>query len=197
MLTSNACPAIRFDLHFLSDAKIPEFLESSGWKNQRDSSHAPFNLAYPGKKSIFDHISDSPGLMGHIQTTMAVSEDFGLYSTANEVPWPEILGSVQSEKFALVDVGGADGSVLSQILHKYPSLTGEFVLQDLPDVIEKGKDKLDRRVKPMVHDFFTDQPMKGKLYPERIHIINVLMYSLAIYSPLQQAAERILTNDLP
>jgi hypothetical protein len=70
---------------------------------------------------------------------------------------------VQDKEVALVDMGGADGSVLVQIRDMYPQLTGEFILQDLPNVIEKGKDKLDKRVKSMPHDFFSEQPIEGMI----------------------------------
>lgn len=152
-------PPFRFDCHFLADAKIPEFLESTGWKNPVDTSNTAFNLAY--QKSIFEYIAATPGLMEHFHAAMAASGDFGLHNAVQEVPWPEILGPVEKDNVALVDLGGADGSLLMQILHKYPELTGEFILQDLPDVIEKGKDKLHKRVKSMPHDFFTEEPVKG------------------------------------
>jgi hypothetical protein len=100
--------------------------------------------------------------MAHFHATMAATRDFGLYNAVDEVPWPEVIGQVHDKGVSLVDMGGADGSVLLQIRDKYPQLTGEFILQDLPDVIEKGKDKLDKRVKSMPHDFFSEQPIKGK-----------------------------------
>jgi len=150
----------------LADAKIPEFLETTGWKNPSNASHAPFNLAYPDKRSIFDYIEENPRLMAHFHATMASTGDFGLYNAVHEVPWAEILGPVPSDDVALVDLGGADGSVVLQILDQYPKLTGEFIVQDLPDVIEKGKEKLDKRVKSMPHDFFNIQPVKGTFHQE-------------------------------
>lgn len=96
---------------------------------------------------------------------MMATKDFGLYNAVDEVPWPQILGMVENDKVALVDMGGADGSVLSQILHKYPELTGRFILQDLPDVIERSKDKLYERITAMPHDFFKEQVVKGVLFP--------------------------------
>lgn len=152
---------LRFDLHFRTNSKLPEFLEATSWKNPQDALHAPFHLAHPDKKSIFDLISATPGLMDHFHAAMAAAGDFGLYNVVSEVPWPEILGSVEGDQVALVDQGGADGAVLTQILHKYPMLTGNFILQDLPDVIEASRARLDTRIKPMPHDFFLEQPVKG------------------------------------
>ena len=94
---------------------------------------------------------------------MAAGGDFGLYNAVLEVPWPEIVGQVDPNQIAFVDLGGADGSVVTQILHKYPELRGKFLLQDLPGVIGTVSDKLDKRIGAMPHDFFTEQPVHGRI----------------------------------
>lgn len=67
---------------------------------------------------------------------------------------------------SFVDVGGGYGVVLKKILDEYPEgLTAEnVVLQDREDVIilARGSGVLPGEAKLMVHDFMTDQPVKGE-----------------------------------
>ncbi|KAK4455058.1 O-methyltransferase B [Podospora aff. communis PSN243] len=65
----------------------------------------------------------------------------------------------------LVDVGGGHGPVLKQILDAYPEALSarNAVLQDRADVISLAKESrvLPEDVQLMVHDFMTDQPVRG------------------------------------
>ncbi|KAE8557008.1 hypothetical protein EYB25_001714 [Talaromyces marneffei] len=44
---------------------------------------------------------------------------------------------------------------------KHPEVQGKFVLQDLPEVIEKAKLLVSTEIEAMEHDFFKEQPIKG------------------------------------
>jgi hypothetical protein len=114
---------------------------------------------------------------------MGAIADFGLYNAVNEVPWVEIIGPVKSDEVSLIDLGGADGSLLMQILRRYPEIKGEFILQDLPEVIEKARKTLDKRVTPMEHDFFTEQPIAGKPLKYYIHL---RYYMLTFFSKVPE-----------
>ncbi|KAI9667482.1 MAG: hypothetical protein M1821_000298 [Bathelium mastoideum] len=59
----------------------------------------------------------------------------------------------------IVDVGGGKGHDLQQFISHYPESKGSFILQDLPEVIAEVNG-LHSRITPMVHDFFTPQPVK-------------------------------------
>ena len=63
----------------------------------------------------------------------------------------------------VVDVGGSHGDVSIAIAQAYPTL--QFVVQDLPETIsacsETVSSEVGSRVKFMVHDFFTEQPIKN------------------------------------
>lgn len=74
----------------------------------------------------------------------------------------------------LVDVGGSIGHDLSEFRRKWPDVPGRLILQDLLEPIEKAKTiNLSPGIEPMVHDFFTEQPVKG---------IVALFYSLSFFS---------------
>lgn len=67
----------------------------------------------------------------------------------------------------MIDIGGGIGKDLTVFLASYPSLRDAVVLQDQPAAIdtarENGVENLG--IKPTVHDFFTEQPVKGaKVY---------------------------------
>ncbi|KAK3988728.1 S-adenosyl-L-methionine-dependent methyltransferase [Cladorrhinum sp. PSN332] len=71
----------------------------------------------------------------------------------------------EGEVVELVDVGGGNGSVLKQILDRHKRLSGRnVVLQEQKDVVEMAKGVgrvLEEEVRIEVHDFLTEQPVKG------------------------------------
>jgi len=85
--------------------------------------------------------------------------DVGFY------PVPELVMDLkESDDVLLVDVGGSLGHDLSEFQRKWPDMPGRLVLQDLPAVVEQAQSmSLHPRVEVMPHDFFTEQPVKGRL----------------------------------
>lgn len=64
----------------------------------------------------------------------------------------------------IVDVGGGKGRDLKAFHKKFPTLPGQLVLQDRASVLDDEEVKgLDDKIKVMVHDLFTPQPIKGDL----------------------------------
>jgi hypothetical protein len=62
----------------------------------------------------------------------------------------------------LVDIGGGKGHDLQELRRKHPNLPGKLVLQDVKGVIEEASASgLEKKIVPMEHDFFTEQPIKG------------------------------------
>ncbi len=63
----------------------------------------------------------------------------------------------------VVDVGGSHGSVGIVLARSFPSL--RIIVQDQPDVVQKGRailpKELQDRVAFMEHDFFSEQPVKS------------------------------------
>ena len=78
--------------------------------------------------------------------------DFGKLNTTDARP-------------VLVDVSGGQGQSIVQILNRYKGLAAEkMILQDLPAVIElvQKSEALPKGVVKMEHDFFGEQPVKGR-----------------------------------
>jgi hypothetical protein len=65
-----------------------------------------------------------------------------------------------SEDVLIVDVGGNKGHDLEEFKSKWPDAPGRLILQDQPHVLKEIR-SLNPAVEPMVHDFYTPQPIKG------------------------------------
>jgi len=61
----------------------------------------------------------------------------------------------------LVDIGGGNGQAVMEIRKGCPTLQGDLVLQDRPDVIDSIKAEDLPGITKMAHDFFTEQPVKN------------------------------------
>lgn len=62
----------------------------------------------------------------------------------------------------LVDIGGGIGHYTEQFRSAFSEAPGRLVLQDLSVVLEQAQG-LHSRIEKMEYDFFTEQPIKGKL----------------------------------
>lgn len=67
----------------------------------------------------------------------------------------------------MVDMGGGLGHDLEAFHTKYPVESAEYVLQDVPDVLDAANPQ--PPIKKMAHDFFTEQPLKGAPIICRLH----------------------------
>lgn len=61
----------------------------------------------------------------------------------------------------LVDIGGSIGHDLEEFHSYHPSAPGRLILQDQPAVINDIQN-LNPAITPMIYDFHTEQPVKGK-----------------------------------
>ena len=84
-------------------------------------------------------------------------------------PVPERLAgssTPEEEAVLLVDVGGGLGHDLAEFKAKHPdtnpSVRGRLVLQDKPDVISQIAPETAIGLELSAHDFFTEQPVRGK-----------------------------------
>ena len=92
-----------------------------------------------------------------------------------KIPWHEVYPAA-SELFkdphepidvAVVDVGGGQGRHVKSFRKAHPELPGRFVLQDLPETIEAFDKSSADGVEAMPHNFFDEQPLKGKIPTSR------------------------------
>ena len=86
-----------------------------------------------------------------------------------------LTGSVtlDKESILLVDVGGGLGHDLAEFKKKHPdldpSICGRLILQDKADVIAQVSPGTAHGLELCAHDFFTEQPAKGKSFHKPSH----------------------------
>lgn len=72
----------------------------------------------------------------------------------------EFAQDSQPDDVVFVDVGGGNGSQCAALRRSLPELRGRVVLQDHSYVLEKALEV--KGMEKMPHDFFTEQPVKGR-----------------------------------
>jgi SAM-dependent methyltransferase len=109
---------------------------------------------------MFDFFEDNPERMSRFKDAMSFLQTFpGLEPSyaVKSYDWAS-LG-----KATVVDVGGSHGLVCIALAKEFPNL--QFVVQDLPKVVEDARTKspaeLSHRVTFQAHDFFQEQPVKN------------------------------------
>ncbi|KAF2833327.1 sterigmatocystin 8-O-methyltransferase precursor [Ophiobolus disseminans] len=129
------------------------------WPDSEEPNHAGFQLANNTDKTMFDFFEDHPERMSRFKDAMSFLQTFPGLEPSHAVKaydWAS-LG-----KATVVDVGGSHGLVCIALAKEFPGL--QFVVQDLPKVVEDAKTKspaeLSHRVTFQAHDFFEEQPVK-------------------------------------
>ncbi|KAG4412197.1 hypothetical protein IFR04_014657 [Cadophora malorum] len=141
-------------------AKIPTFLEKTGYRNPTDAYNSPFQLTMGTDLLYWDWLKTRPRDQEAFNITMSLNRAtrginwFEFYSVEEKL-------IVESDSdIVLVDIGGGIGHDLSAFHDKYPALKGKLVLQDLPVVIESVKD-IPTKIEALAQDFFQPQQIKG------------------------------------
>lgn len=70
-----------------------------------------------------------------------------------------LCGGIQTESVLFVDIGGGPGHQCMALKERYPQIERRIILQDTEAVIREALSI--PGVEPMVHDFWTEQPIKG------------------------------------
>lgn len=144
-------------------AKLPEYLHKSGYKDPEDPVASPF--AYTFGKPIFEWLKQNPDEQAVFNAHMAARRK-GRPSWFEIFSIEESLGQEwlrwNADATLLVDVGGSRGHDLIKFKQRCPGIPGRLILQDLPQVLT-GLQLSHEGIEPMVYDFNTPQPVKGRL----------------------------------
>ena len=150
--------------------KLPEFLADTNYRNPVDATHTPLQYAYKTHLSGYSWIAQ-PGrekMLENFNIWMAGQRE-GRADWLDFFPFREELYrgfDYRGDAVLMVDVGGGLGHELLGLRKRYPDLKGRLILQDLPETI-RGVEDPDKVFEPMVHDFFTPQPIRGMTYLQR------------------------------
>lgn len=128
------------------------------WPGSEDPKHTGFALANGVDTSFFDELRKDQERANRYGTAMQVLQSHpGLDPVflLDNLEWEDNCPQL------VVDVGGSHGSVICQILRKYPTI--HAVVEDLPEVVANAQvpPDLEQRLNFRAHDFFAEQPVRG------------------------------------
>lgn len=147
----------------------PAYFEKFGLKEPRTGNYVPSSFAWGcEEKNFWDMISQFPKREKTFNQSMAtldlVLPVTGMYDYSWIGEYAE--NGADKERTLIVDVGSGKGQALKRIMGAVPKIPGSrLVMQDRPIVIEEVEQSNDKGlegVKKMPHDFFQEQPVKGK-----------------------------------
>ena len=140
---------------------LPSFLARTKYQNPTDPNNCAFQEGLHTQDSLFEWFPKHPELLNNFNLWMTGQRD-GRANWLDFFPFDQrVAKGFKSGDGAvmLIDVGGARGHEIEAIKKKHPNLPGRFLLQDLPDTIEQALPV--PGMEAVVHDFFTEQPIKG------------------------------------
>lgn len=146
---------------------LPAHLKENGYVNPTNGKDCAFQRGYKTDLHFFEYMKANPKVAGQFNNHMAFYRqgrpswmDVGFYDV------PSLIANVGPNDVLLVDLGGGLGHDISEFRRKWPDAPGRLVLQDTPELTAQSKKKqLHPSIEPMVHDFFTEQPIKGIFFP--------------------------------
>lgn len=138
---------------------FPKFLEETKYQNPRDGANSPFQKGHSTDLVPFLWIQDKPTYRNNFGLWVAASRE-GQNIFLDVYPFEKELAlNTKPETPLFVDVGGSVGHQCIALKAKLPDTPGRVILQDLPGMIAHAIPT--KGVEPMVHDFTTEQPIKG------------------------------------
>jgi len=147
-----------------SASKMVEKTERFGFTSSKNET--AFNIAFDTDLPFYGYLSQNSALGARFAGTMrflGAGQEFHLDHLINGYDWAG-LGEA-----TIVDVGGSQGHASIALASKFPRL--RFIVQDLPDVVERAKKSLlSCPLEPSVasrltfeaHNFFQPQPHSSR-----------------------------------
>lgn len=135
---------------------LPGWLAERGFKNLQggEGGRTVFQAAQDTDLELYPWLKTRPEMLQSFQRLMTLPR----YSDwLNVVEFREPAGG---DEVVFVDVGGNVGHQCQRLLAAHPELAGSIVLQDLEETINAAPPI--KGVKPLAHDFFKPNPVKGK-----------------------------------
>lgn len=193
-----------FDLHTSVGVRMVEYMRTGAGIeqfNDEPGKQAPWEYSHNGK-SFWNILEENPEYKEDFDLYMAarrqgnlVPEWFQLYPVETELAPPNTTTTTDSsntrslktgkDDVLLVDVAGGRGHDVGKFRAQFPQLPGRCVLQDLPETIAQVRQTTPLQgVELMEYDFFTPQPIKGKLPPSRFPVLTSSMISNRSNLPL-------------
>lgn len=139
-------------------------MRKNGSRAPDDQLNGAFQLAFHTDQAYFNWMASRPNVLVDFNAFM--EGDRG--SRPDWVDWYPVKDQLihgfkpeDDKAVMLVDVAGGRGHDIALFKKKFPEAPGRLILEDLPQVINDVRD-LDPSVERVKHDFFTEQPIKGR-----------------------------------
>jgi demethylsterigmatocystin 6-O-methyltransferase len=140
---------------------LPELLESTGYRNPDDPKNTAVQKAFGAPDTdLLGILSKKPEAgMGFGRLMGTWGEGHALLQHLYPVQSLADTYNAAVSPVMFVDVGGGYGQKAIALKNDFPDLPGKIIVQDLPMTIDRAP-KVDG-IDFAVHDFFTEQPIKG------------------------------------
>lgn len=142
----------------------PAYLKKHGYTCPTDPKDGLMQYAFNSKLSAFEQVTSDPALLKDFNTFMGSTMGARRYWVDWYPVQDRIIDGASPDKALLVDVGAGKGHDLLAFQEKFPN-AGRLVLEDLAAVTET-LDSLDSAIEKVPYDFYTEQPVIGKLLPQ-------------------------------
>ena len=148
--------------------KWPAYFEKFGLKEPREGNFVPTTFTWGcEEKNFWQMISGYPKRLKAFNQSMQTLDQVLPVTGIYDYSWiGEQAENGDPDRTLIVDVGSGKGQALKRIMESCPKIpASRLVMQDRPVVIEEAeatKDETLLDVKKMAHDFFQEQPVKGK-----------------------------------
>ena len=138
---------------------LPEFLRETNYQSPSDGANSPFQKGHGTDLLPFLWIQDKPTYRDNFGLWMAAGRE-GQNIFLDVFPFErELTANTKPETPLFVDIGGSIGHQCIALKKRLPHTPGRIIVQDLPAVIAHVIPM--EGVEPMIHDFMTEQPIKG------------------------------------
>ena len=145
--------------------QLPDYLRQTSYRVPQEPSTGPFANAYGGR-DFWDLLREEPERAKMFNSYMTIHKE-GRANWLDTYSVENLAGQdLQADKDAvlLVDIGGNRGHDLKAFNARRGGMQGRLILQDQPWVVSDIDPQWEEEgIEPMAHDFFTPQPVKGKL----------------------------------
>ncbi len=153
---------LRFSTDDLWHAAYHTSSAMAKYPGSEEPNETDFAMSNQSDKSMFGFFTENPECLQRFATVMCFFiERPGLAPrhVVDNYPWGDI-----NKGSTVVDVGGSHGIIYIELARRYSHI--QFVVQDLDEPVIRDAERqrpvdVADRVQYMVHDFFTEQPVRG------------------------------------
>jgi len=146
-----------FDISGPAYQALPDHLKETNYQSNTGGKYA-WHKGFNTELDFFPWASQYPNKLRWFQQLMSVPREGDWFDVA---PFGKDGATIEPERAHFVDVGGSIGHQCARLTAKYPNFPGRIILQDLPETIKAARPI--EGVEFMAYDFFTPQPVKGRI----------------------------------